>query len=126
MEDKEFSSINVIPLVDIMLVLLTIVLITATFVVQGSIPVKLPQSKSSDQGTIQSYNIALSKEGLIMFEGKIVSLEDLEKILGNISREANISLYADKDARVQVLVDTLDLLKKLKFQKVFIRTQVVR
>jgi biopolymer transport protein ExbD len=38
MEDKEFSSINVIPLVDIMLVLLTIVLITATFVVQGKHP----------------------------------------------------------------------------------------
>jgi len=47
MEDREFKDINVIPLVDIMLVLLTIVLITATFVVQGSIPVNLPATRMS-------------------------------------------------------------------------------
>ncbi|HRD68393.1 MAG TPA: biopolymer transporter ExbD, partial [Candidatus Competibacter sp.] len=39
--DEEIAAINVIPLVDIMLVLLTIVLTTATFIVTGHIPVDL-------------------------------------------------------------------------------------
>ncbi len=41
MDEKEFDYLNVIPLVDVMLVLLTIVLTTATFVVTGRIPVDL-------------------------------------------------------------------------------------
>ena len=44
MDEKEFDYLNVIPLVDVMLVLLTIVLTTATFVVTGRIPVDLAQA----------------------------------------------------------------------------------
>ena len=49
MEEKEISYINAIPLVDIMLVLLAIVLTTATFITQGAIRVDLPQSASKDR-----------------------------------------------------------------------------
>ncbi len=38
MEEKSFDYMNVIPLVDVMLVLLTIVLTTSSFVVSGVIP----------------------------------------------------------------------------------------
>lgn len=38
--DRELKSINVIPLVDVMLVLLVIVLNTATFVTTGQVPVE--------------------------------------------------------------------------------------
>lgn len=39
--DRELNNINVIPLVDVMLVLLVIVLTTATFVSTGQVPVEL-------------------------------------------------------------------------------------
>ena len=42
---KKFDQINVIPFIDIMLVLLAIVLMTATFIAQGKIDVNLPTSK---------------------------------------------------------------------------------
>jgi biopolymer transport protein ExbD len=44
MENKEFDYINVIPLVDVMLVLLTIVLTTSTFIAAGQIPISLPKA----------------------------------------------------------------------------------
>lgn len=44
--DRELSQINVIPLVDVMLVLLVIVLTTATFITAGQIPVNLAKSAS--------------------------------------------------------------------------------
>jgi biopolymer transport protein ExbD len=47
MDEDDIDSINVVPLVDVMLVLLTIVLTTATFVVTGRIPVVLAQSAQS-------------------------------------------------------------------------------
>lgn len=124
MEDKEFKDINVIPLVDIMLVLLTIVLITATFVVQGSIPVNLPTAKSQEVRELKGFEIAITKSGEILFEGKRVSLEDLERILSTANRDANIKVLADKDASVQSLVSVLDSLKRLGFTKVSIRTEI--
>lgn len=124
MEDREFKDINVIPLVDIMLVLLTIVLITATFVVQGSIPVNLPTAKSQEVRELKGFEIAITKSGEILFEGKRVSLEDLERILSTANRDANIKVLADKDASVQSLVSVLDSLKRLGFTKVSIRTEI--
>ena len=41
MKEKEFDYINVIPFIDIMLVLLTIILTTSTFIAQGAVPVEL-------------------------------------------------------------------------------------
>ena len=124
MEEKEFSSMNVIPLVDIMLVLLTIVLITATFVVQGSIPVNLPKASQKQEEVIRSLEIVLTKEGRLFFEGREVSLRELEEILKNLDPSARISIAGDKDANLQSLVSLLELLKKYKFERVSIRTEV--
>lgn len=46
---KRFDQINVIPFIDIMLVLLAIVLTTATFVAQGRIPLQLPEAEHAAQ-----------------------------------------------------------------------------
>lgn len=124
MEEREFKDINVIPLVDIMLVLLTIVLITATFVVQGSIPVHLPTAKSQESKQLKGLEIAITKDGNILLEGRRVDLDEFERILSGISKDTNIKLLADKDARVQSLVSVLDVLKKLNFVKVSIRTEI--
>jgi biopolymer transport protein ExbD len=124
MEDKEFSSINVIPLVDIMLVLLTIVLITVTFVVQGSIPVQLPQAKASHEENLKGLFITIAQEGTIFFEDKKVSLLELERELEKYQRDSQVQVMADRRATVQSLVDVLDLLKRLGFKKVSIKTEV--
>ncbi len=124
MEDKELSSINVIPLVDIMLVLLTIVLITATFVVQGSIPVQLPQAKASQEENLKGLFITITQEGKIFFENRMVSLLELERELEKYQRDSQVQVMADRRATVQSLVDVLDLLKRLGFKKVSIKTEV--
>lgn len=48
MDDKPFESLNVIPFVDIMLVLLTMVLTTASFIAVGRIPLSLPHAAPMD------------------------------------------------------------------------------
>ena len=49
MKHKPMASMNVIPFIDIMLVLLVMVLTTATFIRQGIIPVDLPEAKAADK-----------------------------------------------------------------------------
>ncbi len=124
MEEREFKDINVIPLVDIMLVLLTIVLITATFVVQGSIPVNLPTAKSKEKGETKGFEIVIKKDGTIMVNGRQMSLKDMEMVMSGVDRTSNIKVFADKDAKVQALVSVLDMLKMFGFTKVSIRTEI--
>lgn len=50
---KRFDDINVIPFIDIMLVLLVMVLTTATFVNQGIIPIELPSAKASSKEDVK-------------------------------------------------------------------------
>jgi biopolymer transport protein ExbD len=126
MEEKEFNYINVIPLVDIMLVLLTIVLVTATFIVQGSIPVKLPSAKYAESENIRSFQITINKDGEIFFENKKIGLEELEGVIKSIDRDSQISIFADKSAKVQSLISVLDILKKYDFKKATIKTELIR
>ncbi len=124
MEEKEFDYINVIPLVDIMLVLLTIVLVTATFIVQGSIPVSLPQSKYAETKNIKAYQITLTKTGEIYFENRKLDLNGLDQVVASLDKESQISIFADKSAKIQKLVEILDILKKHQLKRVFIKTEL--
>lgn len=125
MEEKEFSSINVIPLVDIMLVLLTIVLVTATFLVQGSIPVNLPKAKTSQQAQAP-IKLVLTRDGRVFYEGKPLNSQELESLLSSLSQSTPISILSDREASVQSLVSLLDLLKKHKMERIQIWTEVIR
>ena len=126
MEEREFDYINVIPLVDIMLVLLTIVLVTATFIIQGSIPVKLPSAKYAESENVRSFLITINKDGEIFFENKKIELEKLESVIKNIDKDSQISIFADRFAKVQSLISVLDILKKYDFKKATIKTELIR
>jgi biopolymer transport protein ExbD len=125
-EEREFDYINVIPLVDIMLVLLTIVLVTATFIIQGSIPIKLPLAKYAESENIRSFQITINKDGEIYFENRKILLEEMESIVKNIDKNSHISIFADESAKVQSLIYVLDILKKYNFKKVTIKTELIR
>jgi len=126
MEEREFDYINVIPLVDIMLVLLTIVLVTATFIVQGSIPVRLPTAKNVEMKNIKSFQINITEKGDVFFEGRKLELSELEEIVKNLDKDTQVSIFADKASKVQSLVSVLDLLKKYEIKKVVIKTELIR
>jgi len=124
MEEKEFDYINVIPLVDVMLVLLTIVLTTSTFIASGGIPVELPKaSKTYDETASKAQTVSIEKNGGIFFNSTPVSLETLKSSMTQINRDTPILIRADKDVSVQAFVDVLDIVKNLSFKKVNLQTQ---
>ncbi|RUM29143.1 MAG: biopolymer transporter ExbD [Aquifex sp.] len=121
MDNKEFDGINVIPLVDIMLVLLTIVLTTATFIVKGEIPVEMPKAESADTGKVEkAFVITITREGNIFFEEKKINVENLEQKLEELATNSLIQIKADKASKVEHLIAVLDLLNKYKFRNVSI------
>lgn len=126
MEEREIDYINVVPFIDIMLVLLTIVLVTATFIVQGSIPIKLPTSKYAAVKNIRSFQIVIDERGDLFFERRKVSLEELEEIVKNLDNTSQVSIFADKSSKVQSLIAVLDILKKYQIEKATIKTEIIR
>jgi biopolymer transport protein ExbD len=124
MEEKEFDYMNVIPLVDVMLVLLTIVLTTSTFIASGGIPVELPKaSKNIEETVSKAQTVSIEKNGGIYLNSTPVSLENLKEAMKLIARDTPILIKADKDISVQAFVDVLDIVKNLSFKKVSLQTR---
>lgn len=123
MEDKGFNTINVIPLVDVMLVLLTIVLTTSTFIAVGAIPLELPKAENSEANQLKTTTIEIDKEAAIFLDGKKVTLAELELNLSARSRNIPILIRADKDLALQVFVDVMEGVKGLGFKKLSLQTE---
>ena len=126
MDEKGFDSINVIPLVDVMLVLLTIVLTTSTFIAVGAIPVELPKAQNSSPETLQVTTIEVNKQGELYVNAERSSFDDLKNTLKVIQRSQPILIRADKDIALQLFVDVMDTVKGLGFRKVSLQTESTR
>lgn len=126
MEEKEFDYINVIPLVDVMLVLLTIVLTTSTFIATGSMPVDLPKASKSSTGTLKTQIIEIDRKGLLYLNSTPTSLEGLKSSMRSSDRDVPILIRADREIALQSFVDVMDTLKGLGFKKVSLQTEEKR
>ena len=121
---KKFDQINVIPFIDIMLVLLVMVLTTATFIKQGVIPVELPQAKASQKEELKKeISIYVNAQGKMYFDKKEVNLKELEAKLSQISKDQTVVLRSDKESKFQDFVSVMDILKKLKHEQLYIVTK---
>ncbi len=117
------ATLNVIPFVDIMLVLLTIVLTTANFIVTGRIPVALPAASHMQVERQKDKTIELPAGDGIYFEGELVSKEVFEGRLAGLPPETSFLIRADRTIAFQKFIDVADVLKRLNFTKVAIQTQ---
>ncbi len=126
MEEKEFDYINVIPLVDVMLVLLTIVLTTSTFIAAGVIPVELPRASRNQAEILRTQTIEINKEGQIYLNARPISLENLKETMRPLGRDIPILIRADRTLALQLFVDVIDVVKGLGFKKVSLQTEEKR
>jgi biopolymer transport protein ExbD len=120
---RKFDYINVVPFIDIMLVLLAIVLTTSTFIAKGVIPLNLPQAEVKNQPKVKSLTISIKKDGSIYLGKKEVTKEELYSSLENISRKSNITLRCDKDSKFQSFINAMEVFQNLGFKNVSIVTK---
>lgn len=124
MEEKGFDGMNVMPLVDVMLVLLTIVLTTSSFIASGQIPLSLPKAEAEAVTSVKDRRIiAISAEGLYYLDQQPQSLEELKGHLIATSKKVALVIRADEAVRLQSFVTILDLVKTLKFENVHMETE---
>jgi biopolymer transport protein ExbD len=121
---KKFDEINVIPFIDIMLVLLVMVLTTATFIKQGVIPVNLPEAKATDkEDTKKEITVYVNAKGEMFFDKERVDLATLESKLSTVSKQQTVVLRSDKESKFQDFVSVMDILKRLGHEQLYIVTK---
>ncbi|HPW69157.1 MAG: biopolymer transporter ExbD [Desulfomonilia bacterium] len=123
MTEKEFDYINVIPLVDVMLVLLTIVLTTSSFIATGMIPLDLPKARSSAGETLKTQTIEIDRAGNIYLNSLPESLDSLKTALKPMDKNAPVLIRADRSTVLQNFVSVLDVIKGLEFTRVSLQTE---
>jgi biopolymer transport protein ExbD len=120
---RRFDQINVIPFIDIMLVLLAIVLTTATFIAQGQIKINLPEAKSAAPADDQpAVVITLDATGAIFIDDQATALDTLDARLDKLEKDQAIVFRVDKKTAFGQFVAVIDALKSRGLDHLTIRT----
>ncbi len=120
---KKIESINVIPFIDIMLVLLAIVLTTATFIAKGSIKVDLPHASAHAAKVDKPREITLTEDKKLYLDGKITDTTSLVALLGQTPKETTIIINGDAKMEYDYFVTTIDTLTQAGYTHLSLATK---
>lgn len=120
---KKIDSLNLIPFIDIVLVLLVIVLTTATFLQQNHLSVDIP--KVAENTGTQALNendiiISIKNDNKIFLDKNEVSLEQLRFHISRLPKDSHIVLNGDKKSNFEVFAKIMALLESLEFGNLYI------
>lgn len=123
-------EINVIPLVDIILVVLIIFMVAAPLVMQPKIDINLPKSTSAKQERDKTpLRVVLGKQGELFLNNNPVSLGELQDQSQEIVKknpEVGALLVADKDSTLELVTEVVDAVKGGGVKKVAFSIQKKR
>ena len=118
------DGLNIVPFIDIMLVLLAIVLSVSTFIAQGHIKVNLPSSSSSQNPQeAKKVTIKEDSESKIYLDDVAISEDELEKKIAALDKNDLVVLKNDKDSKFSSFISIMDVLKKAGHEKFAIVTE---
>lgn len=122
---KRSEGINVVPLIDVVLVLLAIVLTISTFVASGAIKLDLPKAASATQKPPQEIVISIDENGLLYWNKQEIDRETLVKNISTLSSKDTVSVRGDKKANFDDFIFVLDHLKLKNIEKISIVTHKI-
>jgi biopolymer transport protein ExbD len=112
--DESITGINVTPLVDVVLVLLVVLMVTATYLASKSIPVDLPRGKTGEANAAP-LTVSLTKAGSLYVDGVPCSEDQLRQKLQSARRadpELRAVIAADGAVPHRRVIGVIDLLRQ--------------
>ena len=126
-QNEELSEINVTPFVDVMLVLL-IIFMVVTPIVTSSVKVELPKAVSDQKQDINKPIIlSINEHNEIHFGTELVGSENLAAVLDQKTggdRENVVYLHVDKSVPYEILIGTIERIKKAGYSKIALCSKV--
>ena len=114
---RPIVEMNLIPLIDVSLILVIIFMVLTPVLIHSQLTVKLPESTTgSPPPSETTVAVQISREGVITIDGRPVPAARLEKELalrmGSASKR-NLLVQADKTVPIERIVRVLDAAKRL-------------
>ncbi|BFM03947.1 biopolymer transporter ExbD [Psychrobacter alimentarius] len=107
---QSMNEMNLIPLIDIMLVLMIIFLLTAT-VLNPTVPLDLPKTSAVVNDTPpEAIQISIDKDAGIFWDSDPISMEELETRLqqqSSAGKDPSVQLRADKESKYDTVAQVL-------------------
>jgi len=118
------DGLNIVPFIDIMLVLLAIVLSISTFIAQGKITVDLPSASSTEQikEDDKKVSVVIDKDNNFFIDDVEISEEMLKDKLNAVDIKTLIELKSDKNSKFESFVKVIDILKEKGHENFAIQT----
>lgn len=109
-DTQSMNEMNLIPLIDIMLVLMIIFLLTAT-VLNPTVPLNLPKTSAEvNEPPVEAIQISIDKDAGLFWDDQSITMNELEARLqqqGATGKDPSIQLRADKDSRYDNVAQVL-------------------
>ncbi len=119
-EDDSISGINVVPLVDIILVVLIIFMVTAPMIMKPAINVNLPKAASADKSTPSQLSISIGQNGVLNLNGVASNEAAIQtKAQQEVEKNPDIQavIAADKEVPHGTVVHMIDVVKTVGVKK---------
>jgi biopolymer transport protein TolR len=125
------NEINVVPYIDVMLVLLVIFMVATPMMSTGS--VELPSSGTAPQKPDKFLRVQVDKDGALSLfdvDGKEQKLNDVRALRSTLAGqhernpEIAVLVAADKEVAYRSVIEALDEVKKQGFSRVALETSV--
>lgn len=113
-DDDVMASINVIPFVDIVLVLLVIFMLTASTIAKASHEVELPKAATAGAHVESTLNFVLEKDGTLLFNGEprpLAEIGGLVRAEADADPKTQAVISADKGVDYGDVMELIDLVK---------------
>jgi biopolymer transport protein ExbD len=123
--EDPIADINIVPFVDIILVVLIIFMVTTPLIMKNSIPVNLPKAASGSDTTPSQLNISISKDGRTMMNGKIAedpAISEFALTLVKDHPDTQAIISADREVPHGRVMTVIDLIKTSGISKFAIST----
>ena len=122
---KKFDEINIIPFIDIMLVLLAIVLVTASFISQGKIQVNVPKATTTQAMKADELAklLTITAENEFFYNDKPITKDQLSSEIARWDKTQKVTLKVDGAVAFEKFVELTDLLAANEIKNVAIITK---
>ena len=121
--NKISAEFSMSSLTDIIFLLLIFFMLTSTLVSQNALNLKLPSSTSKTIAP-QSIAISIEKEGRFYYNGKRMSVNNVEKNVRSAVRSSSnrdnvtISIVSERGTPIEYVVQVMDMANRLKVQAI--------
>jgi biopolymer transport protein ExbD len=122
-------EINLIPFIDVLLVVLIFLMISTTFTRYQELAITLPTANgSTSQSEAKQIHIAVSRDGRFAINGKVTDRSQLSNSLNTLNKDSTIQVNIDADAKAphQAVMSALEAARDANLSNIVFSSQTTK